>query len=205
MEHKIQRINSYDDERFDKEILRQHGAFIVDEKYKCSFKIMNEDSAIVFYDKEIDVLQLIDEFRFYSEHIVNFYSKDMQLIKVFPPIKVFSILIRDIQPSQFFVDMDKVKAIQSFINNEEDIIIPLAKLKDSFISLDGHTRLYYAVSRGYTKVKGYLTEPGDYLEGFVEEARKRKVYSPCNLELISHEDYKIKWDKFCDDFFKARE
>ncbi|WP_017416415.1 hypothetical protein [Clostridium tunisiense] len=205
MEHKIQRINNYDDERFDKEILRQHGAFVVDGKYNCSFKIVNDDSAIVFFGKEIDVLQLIDEFRFYSEHIVNFYNKNMELIKVFSPIKVFSILIRDIQPSQFFVDMDKVKAIQSFINNEEDIIIPLAKLKDSFISLDGHTRLYYAVSRGYTKVKGYLTEPGDYLEGFVEEARKRKVYSPYNLELISHEDYKIKWDKFCDDFFKARE
>ncbi len=205
MEHKIQRINSYDDERFHKEILRQHGAFVVDGKYNCSFKIVNDDSAIVFFDKEIDVLQLIDEFRFYSEHIVNFYNKNMEVIKVFSPIKVFSILIRDIQPSQFFVDMDKVKAIQSFINNEEDIIIPLAKLKDSFISLDGHTRLYYAVSRGYTKVKGYLTEPGDYLEGFVEEARKRKVYSPYNLELISHEDYKIKWDKFCDDFFKARE
>lgn len=205
MEHKIQRINNYDDERFHKEILRQHGAFVVDDKYNCSFKIVNDDSAIIFFDKEIDVLQLIDEFRFYSEHIVNFYNKNMELIKVFSPIKVFSILIRDIQPSQFFVDMDKIKAIQSFINNEEDIIIPLAKLKDSFISLDGHTRLYYAVSRGYTKVKGYLTEPGDYLEGFVEEARKRKVYSPYNLELISHEDYKIKWDKFCDDFFKARE
>lgn len=205
MEHKIQRINSYDDERFDIEILTQHGAFVVDDKYKCSFKIINEDSAIVFFDKEIDVLQLIDEFRFYSEHIVNFYNKDMETVKAFPPIDIFSISIKDIQPSQFFVNMDKVKAIQSFINNEEDIIIPLAKLKDSFISLDGHTRLYYAVSRGYDKVKGYFTEPGDYLEGFVEEARKRNVYSPYDLELISHEDYKIKWDKFCDDFFKVRE
>jgi len=65
--------------------------------------------------------------------------------------------------------------------------------------LDGHTRLYYAVS------KGYLTEPGDYLEGFVEEARKRKIYSPYDIELISHEEYKIKWHKFCDDFFSEGE
>jgi len=141
MKHKIQRINSYDDERFDKEILTQHGAFVVDGKYNCGFKIINENSAIVFYDNEIDVLQLIDEFRFYSEHIVNFYDKHMELIKAFPPIDIFSISIKEIQPSQFFVDKDKVEAIQSFINNEEDIIIPLAKLKDSFISLDGHTRL----------------------------------------------------------------
>lgn len=205
MNHKIQRVNSYEDDRFEKDILNQHGAFIVDEKYKCSFKIINKDSAIVLFDKEVDVFQLIDEFRFYSEHIINFYGEDMELIKAFPPINIFHITIKDIQPSQFFVDMDKVKAIGSFIKSEEDIIISLAKIKDSFISLDGHTRLYYAVSKGYSKVKGYLTEPGDYLEGFVEEARKRKVYSPYDLELISHEEYEIKWHKFCDNFFSERE
>ncbi|WP_346888011.1 hypothetical protein [Clostridium sp. UBA1056] len=204
MNHKIQRINSYEDDRFDKDILNQHGAFIVDENYKCSFKIINKDSVIVLFDKEVDVFQLIDEFRFYSGHIINFYGEDMELIKAFPPINIFYINIKDIQPSQFFVDMDKVKAIESFIKSEEDIIISLAKIKDSFISLDGHTRLYYAVSKGYSKVKGYLTEPGDYVEGFVEEARKRKVYSPYDIELISHEEYKIKWHKFCDNFFRER-
>lgn len=65
-------------------------------------------------------------------------------------------------------------------------------MKDSFISLDGHTRLYYAISKGYSEVKGYLAEPGDYLEGFVEEARKRKIYSPYDLKLVFHEEYKIK-------------
>ena len=72
MNHKIQRINNYDDDRFDKEILNQHGAFIIDEKYKCSFKIISKDSAIVLFHKEVDVFQLIDEFRFYSGHIINF-------------------------------------------------------------------------------------------------------------------------------------
>lgn len=205
MNHKIQRINSYEDDRFDKDILNQHGAFIVDEKYKCSFKIINKDSAIVLFDKKVDVFQLIDKFRFYSGHIINFYGEDMELIKAFPTINIFHITIKDIQPSQFFVDMDKVKAIESFIKSEEDIIISLAKTKDSFISLDGHTRLYYAVSKGYSKVKGYFTEPGDYLEDFVEEARRRNIYSPYDLELISHEEYEIKWNKFCDDFFSKRE
>lgn len=205
MQHKIKRINSYEDDRFDKDVLNQHGAFIVDEKYKCSFKIINENSASVFFDKEVDVFQLIDEFRFYSEHITNFYGEDMELIKAFPPINIFNINIKDIQPSQFFIDMDKVKAIESFIRSGEDIIISLAKIKDTFISLDGHTRLYYAVSKGYSEVKGYLTEPGDYLEDFVEEARKRKVYSPYDLQLITHEEYEIKWNKFCDDFFSERE
>ncbi|WP_142412861.1 hypothetical protein [Hathewaya massiliensis] len=205
MSSKIQRINIYDDDRFDKDILRQHGAFIVDGKYKCSFKILNKDSAIVSFDKEIDVFKLIDEFRFYSEHIIYFYDENMKLIKSLPRKDIFYISLKDIQPSQFFVDIDKVKAIESFIESEEDICIPLAKINDYFISMDGHTRLYYAIKKGYSKVRAYFTEPGDYLEGFVEEARKRKVYSPYDLKLVSHEEYKIKWNKFCDDFFKEME
>jgi len=205
MSNKIQRIDTYDDDRFDKDILRQHGAFIVDEKYKCSFRIINKDSAIVSFDKEVDVYKLIDEFRFYSEHIINFYDENMNLIKSFPFIETFHISIKDIQPSQFFVDIDKVKAIESFIESEEDICIPVAKTKDYLISMDGHTRLYYATTKGYSKVRAYFTEPGDYLEEFAEEARKRKVYSPHDLKLISHEEYKMKWHKFCDDFFRERE
>ncbi|MEG0309215.1 MAG: hypothetical protein RR636_14830 [Clostridium sp.] len=205
MGSKIQRINSYDDKRFDTDILNQHGAFIVEGKYKCAFNIISENSAIVTFDKEIDVAEIIDEFRFYSEHIIKFYNIAGELIKSFPSVDIFEINIRDIQPSQFFVDIDKVKAIEDFIKSEEDIFIPLTKIGDSFISLDGHTRLYYAVSKGYSKVNGYLTESGDYIEGFIEEARRRKIYSPFDLELISHEEYEIKWHKFCEDFFRERE
>ncbi len=200
----IQRINTYADDRFDLDILRQHGAFLVDDKYKCSFRIIDKDSAIVYFDREIDVYELIDEFRFYAEHIINFYDENMKLIKAFPPIEIFYVNIKDIQPSQFFVDMDKVNAIATFIESEEDIYIPLAKIEDGFVSVDGHSRIYYAATKGYRRVKAFITEPGDYLKGFVEEARKRKIYSPYDLELIPHEEYNIKWHKFCDDFFKDR-
>ncbi|EJP6473713.1 hypothetical protein FDF31_09665 [Clostridium sporogenes] len=78
------------------------------------------------------------------------------------------------------MDIDKVKAIESFIESEEDICIFLVKINDYFISMDGHTGLYYVIIKGYSKVRTYFTEPEDCLEGFVEEARKRKVYSLIN-------------------------
>ncbi|MDU1412319.1 MAG: hypothetical protein E6929_05840 [Clostridium sp.] len=204
MSEKIKRIDSYVDERFDDEVLKQHGAFIVDEKYQCSFRIINKDSAIVCFDKEVEVLDVIDEFRFYSEHITNFYNENNELIKTFPEVDVFDIEINNIQPSQFFVDLDKVNAIETFIRDEEDIIIALIKKDDQFISLDGHTRLYYAVSKGYSKVKGFLTEADESIYGFVEEARKRNVFNPSQLILVPHDEYEIKWNKFCDDFFSQR-
>ncbi|EJP6473539.1 hypothetical protein NHI66_002890 [Clostridium botulinum] len=52
-------------------------------KYKCGFRITNKDFATVFFDKKIDLFKLIDEFRFYSEHIIYFYDENMKLIKYF--------------------------------------------------------------------------------------------------------------------------
>lgn len=151
------------------------------------------------------MFKLINEFRFYSEHIIYFYDENMKLIKSFPHKYIFYISLKDIKPSRFLVDIDKVRAIECFIESEEDIYIPLAKINEHFISMDGHTRLYYAITKGYSKVRAYFTDLGDYLEGFVEEARKINIYSPYDLKLVSHEEYKIKWNKFCDDFFKERE
>lgn len=127
------------------------------------------------FDKEIDVNKLIDEFRFYSGHIVNFYNENMELIKSFPPKEIFYVNIKDIQPSQFYVDMDKVKAIESFIKSEEDICIPLAKINNRLISEDGHTRLYYAATKEYSRVRAYFTEPGSYTEEFAKEAIRGKM------------------------------
>lgn len=201
---KIKRIDSYEDKRFNQGILYQHGAFIVDDVYKCSFKIVDSDSAIVFYDSHIDVDVLIDEFRFYSGHILNFYNEAFKLIKTFTAVDIFYLDIDDIQPSQFFVDEDKVFAIKSFIKNQDDICISVTKFNEEFVSKDGHTRLYHAVKYGYTRVKAYLTEPGDCLEDFVEEAKKRNVFTPHDLKLVCHEDFELKWNQFCDEVFEVK-
>jgi len=201
---KIKRINNYTDERFDQEILRQHGAFLVDDHLKCSFRIIGDHAAIITYDNGIDLDALIDEFRFYTEHITKFHLRDMTLIKDFDKIKTFKLNIKDIQPSQFVVDEDKVNAIATFIGHENDLYIPVAKFGDTYVSCDGHTRLYYACKNNMTSVNAFISDPGDYLDDFAEEARKKGVYSPHNLKIISHADYEVEWHDFCDEFFEKR-
>ena len=66
------------------------------------------------------------------------------------------------------MDIDKAKAIESFIESEEDIWILLVEINDYFISIDGHTGLYYVSTKWYSKLRIYFTEPEDYLGGFVE-------------------------------------
>ena len=113
--------------------------------------------------------------------------------------------MKDIQPSQFYVDADKVSAVSTFLRSGDDIIIQVLKDGSRYISLDGHTRLYYAVSMGWRYVRAVEEVSGDYIYGFVEEASKRNVFTPYDLPMIPHEEYEIRWNKFCDDFFSGKE
>ena len=144
---------------------------------------------------------IIDEFRFYAEHICKFYNEKNELIKELEPMKTFRVRIADIQPSQFYVDEDKIEAVKSFVTCGEDIVIPLIKDGERYISLDGHTRLAVAVELGYEEVLGFYTDTDEYIFSFAEEAKKRGIHTPFDLNRVPHEEYEVVWNQFCDEFF----
>ncbi len=205
----IQRINSYSDDRFRPEILRQHGAFLIDGKYPCSFEILDVRSAKVYYHDYADqeaMEEILEAFRFYSGHITVVYTQQGHLLKEYAAAVLFDLPLGQIQPSQFYVDREKLWAVGSFIRGPEDIVIPVLEHEGRYVSMDGHTRLYLAYQRGYTRVKAFLEEDaGGYILDFVEEARSRGVRHVGEMTELSHEEYKEKWDRFCDRFFAEAE
>lgn len=52
MNEKIRRIDIYDDERFYKETLNEHGFYIVEDKYPVEIKIISSYEAIINGNKE---------------------------------------------------------------------------------------------------------------------------------------------------------
>ena len=204
----IQRINTYKDDRFPKEILLQHGAFVIDGHQICMFKIIDHYSAEIYFDQDMEILPVIKEFREYAEHITRFYDKNHNKIVEYPPISVKSLPLDQIQPSQFFVDEDKVAAVSTFIYGPEDVIIPVAydERIGKYLSLDGHSRLYYAAVQGWETVRAFETTPGSYIYAFSiyafsDEARRRGVFHAKDIVSLSHQAYVQQWYSFCDDFF----
>ncbi len=198
---KIERINSYTDKRFSERVLKQHGAFLVDDE-PFGFEIISTDSAVVHMTGNECPKELIDEFRFYAEHITKFYRENGTLIRKYQAVVLFKVSLKDIQPSQFYIDEEKSKAVSSFIEKPEDVIIPLVKCNNSYISADGHTRLALAVSMGFDEVMGFTTESNNILIAFAEEAKKRNILSPYDLKIVSHSEYEVMWNKFCDEFLE---
>lgn len=199
----IQRVNTYQDERFPKEILLQHGAFIVDGNQLCMFEIIDHCSAIVYFNGNINIRPVIDEFRNYAEHITTFYDKNHNKICEYPRMLTKTVPLELIQPSQFFVDVDKVKAVSTFLHQPEDVIIPVTYDNGlgKYLSLDGHSRMYHAFKQGWKDVNIYETTPGSYIAGFVEEARRRGVFRISQIMQLSHQEYIHEWYSFCDEFF----
>lgn len=202
----IQRVDSYDDDRFDREVLRQHGAYVVNGK-PCSFRITGRDSAIVIWHGEGRVEPIIDDFRFYAEHITKFYNENGELIKEYPAVETFEVEIDSIQPSQFYVSRDKLSAIAAFINSGDDVVIPVLKGESGrYIAMDGHTRLYYANIKGYGKVHAFIAADSEMTRAFAEEAAKRGIHKISDMKEVSQDEYVEKWYAFCDDFvLKYRE
>lgn len=200
----ITRINTYDDHRFSQDALNQHGCYLVDGVVPIEIKIISQSEAIIIGD-ETYFNEVIDEFRFNAEHITKFYDESGKLVKKFKDVELFKLDIDQIQPIQFFVDRDKLEAVKSFVNGEEDVIIPVAMHDVTYASLDGHTRLYLAYILGFKHVYAYFSEDFDGFDYFFDEARKRNIYAAKDLILLEHEEYLDKWDKFCDEYYMTRD
>lgn len=200
----IRRINTYQDPRFSQTVLNQHGAFLVDDE-PYEVEIISDFEAVV-RGREADAYPaLIDQFRFYTPHITRFLTESGELLAELPRAKVFVLPLEDIQPSQFYVDRDKIAAVGTFLEKWEDIIIQVTPYNGRFISLDGHTRLYYAATYGWTQVRAVTETTDNVMYEFAEEAQKRGITTPKDMILVPHSEYEEKWNRFCDDFFAARE
>ena len=196
----VKRIDSYEDNRFSKAALIQHGCFLIDE-VPYEIEIISDSEGIVRGADNSLFAKLIDEFRFYAPHIYRFYNQNRELIKVFEPKRIFRVDLAQIQPSQFFVDKDKILSVRHFIHKPEDVIIQVLPDQERYISLDGHTRLYYAVMKGWNSVYAVEEKSDEWIYTFVREAMNRKIYTPMDMTMISHREYEEKWNGFCDALF----
>ena len=197
---KIKRINTYGDNRFSQTVLHQHGCFIVDGK-PYEVEIISDYEAVISGEDQTVYTAVVEEFRFYTPHITRFYNRDGKIVREYPRVQLLTLCLDQIQPSQFYVDETKIAAIGTFIHKPEDIIIQVLPNEDRYISLDGHTRLYYTVMKGWACVRAVVESSDDWVYKFVTEAQKRGIYTPKEMTLVGHDEYEEKWNRFCDEFF----
>ena len=53
-------------------------------------------------------------------------------------------------------------------------------------------------------VRGFLADGGDWVQKFVHEALLRGILTPYDMQVLSHSEYDLKWNKFCDELFEVK-
>ena len=200
----IIRIDSYTDARFSKTALYQHGAYLIGED-PYEVEITGADTAVVRGKDPAQYDALIETFRFHAPHIVRFLDASGAQIAAYPAQERIEIALDRIQPSQFYIDEEKLAAIRTFVHKPEDVVVQVIPYGDRFISLDGHTRLYLAAQRGYAAVNAVVSETDDWVWTFVREAERRNIRRSQDMVLLPHERYEILWNRYCDEVFEAEQ
>lgn len=203
----VQRIDGYTDPRFPKEVLFQHGAFLVDGR-PWTFRVISDHEAVVSGEglTPETLAEAAEDFRFYAEHITTFYDPAGRCLLELPPVERREVEIDALQPSQFSVDREKCEAVGRFVHSPADIVVPVTTLEDgSLCVMDGHTRLYEAWRRGIRTAMVFHVSGWEELAHFVTEARKRGIYHIRDMALYSPEEQKEKWHDWCDAYFAARQ
>lgn len=207
----IQRIDGYTDPRFSREVLYQHGAFLVDGA-PWAFRVISDHGAAVSGAglSAASLPEAAEAFRFYAGHITTFYDEAGNCLLRLPPVERREAEIDALQPSQFSVDRQKCAAVGRFIHTAADVVVPVTALEDGTLCvLDGHTRLYEAWRRGIRRAMVFDApmepESRAVMEDFVREARQRGIFHTRDMALYSPEEQKEKWHDWCDAFFAARE
>ena len=196
----IKRITEYNNSLFSEIVLKQRGAFLIDEE-PYEIEIISSDSALVRGKNRENFKKLIEYFRYYSPHILNYFDEDDKKIISFEKEPLLILEVDKIQPSQFYIDEDKVNALKGFIKNSKDIVIQVVKSDDGYICVDGHTRLFIAFLKNFKTVLAIETEFDDDTNYFVSQTKKRNIFTIKDLKLVSHSDYKKLWNDFCDSYF----
>lgn len=204
----IKRIESPDEHpSADPRWIACHTAFLAGDSV-VSFEILNPEQAVIHCDQAVLENQLlwekvIQEFRFYSFHVTQFLDEQHHLLKAFPPVELRLVEIDTLQPSQFYVNLDKMAQCSQWVKDAHHLIIPLHP--DTNYICDGHTRLYAALQMGIGQCYIYDAEDsGDYLPDFVRMAQERNIFRVADLQPLSDQDYKALWWKFCDDYFAQK-
>jgi hypothetical protein len=122
-------------------------------------------------------------------------------------VEVFKMRLEDIQPSQLYISFEKLcNVMKRFNPSDIESIepIPVKKLGDDVIFVDGHTRAFAAFLCGVPEVPVYWEDEELDWEAYeicVEWCKESGIRRISDLKnrVVPQKDYETLWYKRCED------
>lgn len=118
--------------------------------------------------------------------------------------KTFLMKLNEIQPSQLYISSDKLSNVMKSFPSEPSSIepIPIKKLRDQIVFVDGHTRAFAAFICGVSEVPVYWEYEDLDWEAYeicVEWCKEEGIHTIADLnnKVIPHQQYEKLWYERC--------
>lgn len=120
--------------------------------------------------------------------------------------KIFKMKLDEIQPSQLYISSEKLSEVMKMFDTDEPESIepiPIKKLGNEVIFVDGHTRAFAAFLRDLSEVPVYWEDEEldwDAYEICVGWCRKEGIHTIADLKnrVVPQKDYEILWYRRCE-------
>jgi len=119
--------------------------------------------------------------------------------------KSFMMKLDEIQPSQLFINSEKLSLVmKTFDANPRSIeFIPVKKIGDQVVFVDGHTRAFASFLRGMSEVKVYWEEDEldwDEYVVCVDWCKKEEINTIADLKerVVPSKEYQVLWLNRCE-------
>jgi hypothetical protein len=119
--------------------------------------------------------------------------------------KSFMMKLDEIQPSQLFINSEKLSLVMKTFDANPRLIepIPVKKIGEQIVFVDGHTRAFAVFLKGMSEVKVYWEEDElgwDAYEVCVDWCKKEGINTIADLKerVIPSKEYQVLWLDRCE-------
>jgi hypothetical protein len=121
--------------------------------------------------------------------------------------KAFMMKLNEIQPSQLYISSEKLSEIMKTFDSANPKLIepiPVKKLEDQVVFVDGHTRAFAAFLGGFSEVPVYWEDEEldwDAYEICVRWCKEDGIHTIADLKnrVVSQKDYEKLWYERCEE------
>lgn len=121
--------------------------------------------------------------------------------------KTFMMKLEKIQPSQLYISSEKLSEVMKTFDSANPKLIepiPIKKLGNDIIFVDGHTRAFAAFLHGFSEVPVYWEDEEldwDAYEICVRWCKEDRIYTIADLKnrVVPQKDYEILWHSRCEE------
>jgi hypothetical protein len=131
----------------------------------------------------------------------------MNYVNVDLMTKTFMMKLNEIQPSQLYISSEKLSEVmKTFDPAKPELIepIPIKKLGNAIVFVDGHTRAFAAFLYNISEIPVYLENEEldwDAYRICVEWCRNEGIHTIADLKnrVVPQKDYEILWYRRCEE------